>query len=54
MNPVFLGFVASLAAGSVAELAIYPGACHGFVSIDFPQRGEAVTRMEQFLGRYVT
>jgi acetyl esterase len=38
-----------LAAGSVAELAIHPGACHGFVSIDFPQRSEAVSRMEQFL-----
>ena len=35
-----------LAAGNVAELALYPGACHGFVSIDFPQRTEAVTRME--------
>lgn len=41
-----------LAAGNVAELAIYPGACHGFVSIDFPQRDEAVTRMEKFLTRH--
>jgi acetyl esterase len=41
-----------LAAGNVAELAIYPGACHGFVSIDFPQRDEAVTRMVQFLKRH--
>ena len=24
-----------LAAGNVAELAVYPGACHGFVSIPF-------------------
>ena len=42
-----------LAAGNVAELAIYHGACHGYVSIDFAQRGEAVTRMERFLGRYM-
>ena len=42
-----------LAAGNGAELALYPGACHGFVSIDFAQRDEAVTRMEQFLGRHV-
>lgn len=42
-----------LAAGNVAELAIYPGACHGFVSIDFSQRDEAVTRMEKFLRRYM-
>ncbi len=41
-----------LAAGNIAELAVYPGACHGFVSIDFPQRDEAVTRMVQFLKRY--
>jgi acetyl esterase len=43
-----------LAAGNVAELALYPGACHGFVSIDFPQRAEAVTRMEKFLQRYAS
>jgi acetyl esterase/lipase len=42
-----------LAAGNAAELALYPGACHGFVSIDFPQRDEAVTRMEQFLNRHM-
>ena len=42
-----------LAAGNVAELALYPGACHGFVSIDFPQRGEAVTRMEGFLRKHM-
>jgi acetyl esterase len=41
-----------LAAGNVAELAVYPGACHGFVSIDFALRNQAVTRMEQFLKRY--
>jgi acetyl esterase/lipase len=43
-----------LAAGNVAELAVYPGACHGFVSIPFAQRDAAVTRMEQFLKRYAT
>ena len=43
-----------LAAGNVAELALYPGACHGFVSIDFPQRTEAVTRMEKFLAAAAT
>ena len=43
-----------LAAGNVAELALYPGACHGFVSIDFAQRDEAVTRMERFLNQHVT
>ena len=42
-----------LAAGNVAELALYPGACHGFVSIDFAQRDEAVTRMEKFLDRHM-
>ena len=42
-----------LAAGNVAELALYPGACHGFVSIDFPQRTEAVTRMEKFLLQHI-
>jgi acetyl esterase/lipase len=41
-----------LAARSVAELALYPGACHGFVSIDFPQRTQAVTRMVEFLKRH--
>jgi acetyl esterase/lipase len=43
-----------LAAGNAAELALYPGACHGFVSIDFAQRAEAVTRMVEFLQRYAT
>ena len=43
-----------LAAGNVAELALYPGACHGFVSIDFPQRAEAVTRIVEFLKRHAT
>jgi acetyl esterase/lipase len=43
-----------LAAGNAAELALYPGACHGFVSIDFAQRTEAVTRIENFLMQYAT
>jgi len=42
-----------LAAGNVAELALYPGACHGFVSIDFAQRDEAVKRMERFLAEHI-
>lgn len=42
-----------LAAGNAAELALYPGACHGFVSIDFAQRDEAVTRMEKFLAKHM-
>lgn len=43
-----------LSAGNVAELALYPGACHGFVSIDFAQRTQAVTRMVDFLNRHAT
>jgi acetyl esterase/lipase len=43
-----------LAAGNVAELALYPGACHGFVSIDFAQRTQAVTRIVDFLKRHAT
>jgi acetyl esterase/lipase len=42
-----------LAAGNVAELALYPGACHGFASIDFAQRTEAVTRIVEFLLKHV-
>jgi len=40
-----------LAAGNVAELAIYPGACHGFVSLPFKQRDEALVRIEKFLNQ---
>ena len=43
-----------LAAGNVAELALYPGACHGFMSIDFAQRTQAATRIEKFLARYAS
>jgi acetyl esterase/lipase len=42
-----------LASGSVAELAIYPGACHGFLSLPNRQRDQAVTRMSAFLDRYL-
>jgi acetyl esterase/lipase len=42
-----------LAAANAAELALYPGACHGFLSIPFRQRDEAVARMVKFLGRYL-
>lgn len=41
-----------LAAGNVAELAIYPGACHGFVSVPFRQRDDAVARINAFIGTY--
>jgi acetyl esterase/lipase len=41
-----------LAAGNVAELALYPGACHGFMSMPSAQRGEALARIERFLARY--
>jgi acetyl esterase len=41
-----------LAAGNVAELAIYPGACHGFVSVPYRQREDAVARINTFIGTY--
>jgi acetyl esterase len=43
-----------LAAGNVAELALHPGACHGFISIAFAQRDAAVKRAEDFLLRHVS
>ena len=42
-----------LAAGNVAELAIYPGACHGFMSVPFAQRDEAVKRIAEFSRKYI-
>jgi acetyl esterase/lipase len=42
-----------LAAGNIAELALYPGACHGFLSVPFKQRDDALTRIETFLGQYL-
>jgi acetyl esterase len=42
-----------LASGNAAELAIYPGACHGFLSLPNKQRNDAVARMSAFLDRYL-
>ena len=42
-----------LAAGNVAELALYPGACHGFASVPFAQRDQAVARMVEFVQRHL-
>ena len=43
-----------LAAGNVAELAIYPGGCHGFVSVPFALRNQAVARINAFIGKYAS
>jgi acetyl esterase len=42
-----------LASGNAAELAIYPGACHGFLSLPNKQRNEAVARMSAYMDRYL-
>jgi acetyl esterase len=42
-----------LAAGNAAELAVHPGACHGFLSLPNRQRNEAVARMKAFANRYL-
>jgi acetyl esterase/lipase len=42
-----------LAAGNVAELAVYPGACHGFVSFPSKVCDQALTRIDEFLNKYV-
>lgn len=42
-----------LASGNAAELAIYPGACHGFLSLPNKQRNEAVACMSAFMDRYL-
>jgi acetyl esterase/lipase len=42
-----------LASGNVAELEIYPGACHGFLSLPNKQRNEAVARMSAFVDGYL-
>jgi acetyl esterase len=39
-----------IAAGNEAELAVYPGAVHGFVSFPYPQANEANRRVNEFLG----
>ena len=36
-----------------AELAVYPGACHGFLSLPNRQRNDAVARMSAFVDRYL-
>ena len=42
-----------LGAGNVAELAIHPGACHGFISLPSKVRDQALARIEGFLNKYV-
>jgi acetyl esterase len=42
-----------LAAGNVAELAIHPGACHGFLSLPSKVRDDALARIVEFSRRYV-
>ena len=42
-----------LGAGNIAELAIHPGACHGFISLPSKVRDEALARIDAFLNRYV-
>jgi acetyl esterase len=42
-----------LAAGNVAEFALYPGACHGFISLPSKLREEALAKIERFLKRYI-
>ena len=42
-----------LAAGNAAELAIHPGACHGFLSLPNQQRDDAVARMAAFAQRHL-
>jgi acetyl esterase len=42
-----------LAAGNAAELAVYPGACHGFLSLPNRLRNDAVARMSAFVDRYL-
>ena len=42
-----------LAAGNPAELALYPGACHGFLSVPIKQRDEAIARMAKFASPYL-
>ena len=42
-----------LASGNAAELAIHPGACHGFLSLPNRQRNDAVARMRAFADKYL-
>jgi acetyl esterase/lipase len=42
-----------LGAGNVAELAIHPGACHGFLNLPSKVRGDALARIADFSKRHV-
>jgi acetyl esterase/lipase len=42
-----------LAAGNVAELAIHPGACHGFLSLPSKVRDAALKRIIEFSAKYL-
>jgi acetyl esterase len=42
-----------LAAGNEAELAVYPGAPHGFNSLGMPQAAAADARIDDFLKRFL-
>ena len=42
-----------IGSGNAAELAIYPGACHGFLSLPNRLRNDAVARMSAFVDRYL-
>ena len=42
-----------LSAGNVAELAILPGACHGFLSLPSKVRDDAMARIEAFSKQYL-
>jgi acetyl esterase/lipase len=42
-----------IAAGNEAELAICPGAVHGFVAFDYPQAKQARRRINDYLGAAV-
>jgi acetyl esterase/lipase len=43
-----------IAAGNEAELAIYPGAAHGFTLFPSAQAEAAAARMDEFLRRVTT
>jgi acetyl esterase/lipase len=42
-----------MAASNEADLAVYPGAVHGFVSFPYPQANEANRRINEFLGNVI-
>ena len=43
-----------IAAGNVAELAVYPGALHGFNMFPIPVADEANARIDAFLKKYTS